>query len=76
MGLKKVVVQEGVRSIGKGAFDECKSLRSITIPKSVRKIGKDAIPHNDGKIVIKGENGSWIEKYAKKNGYTFQTLLI
>ena len=72
--LKNVVIKEGVRSIGKEAFAEYDALRSITIPKTVKKVGKKAIPKNAGKTVIRGEAGSWIEKYAKKNGYKFRQI--
>ena len=37
-----VVIEEGVESIGYGAFYDCEELKSIIIPKSVKKIHKDA----------------------------------
>ena len=39
--VKKIVIEEGVTSIGESAFENC-SLTSITIPKSVTSIGDDA----------------------------------
>ena len=40
--IKKVVIQDGVTSIGSVAFYKCTSLESITIPKSVTLIGASA----------------------------------
>ena len=40
--VKKVVIKDGVTSIGNSAFDSCSNLTSITIPDSVTSIGNHA----------------------------------
>ena len=40
--IKKVVIKDGVTSIGGGAFADCSGLTSVTIPNSVTSIGERA----------------------------------
>ncbi|MCR4645763.1 MAG: leucine-rich repeat domain-containing protein [Oscillospiraceae bacterium] len=37
--VKKIVIENGVTSIGAVAFDRCKALQSVSIPESVKQIG-------------------------------------
>ncbi len=43
--VKKVVIQNGVTSIGYGAFKYCTNLTSVVIPDSVTSIGDSAFSH-------------------------------
>ena len=45
--ITSVIIQEGVTSIGNGAFNGCSSLVDISIPNSVTKIGKNAFNQCD-----------------------------
>ena len=46
--IKKVVIKNGVTSIGGGAFYECSRLTSVTIPNSVMSIGEYAFRECSG----------------------------
>ena len=46
--IKKVVINNGVTSIGEYAFNGCKGLTSVTIPNSVKSIGSSAFQQCDG----------------------------
>lgn len=70
ISLEKVVVQDGVEVIASGAFSGCKSLKAITIPDSVTYIESKAFEMCDN-IVITGAKGSYAEKYAAKNSFSF-----
>ncbi len=41
-GITKVIIEEGVTTIGSDAFNGCKSLSEVHIPKTVKKIGTSA----------------------------------
>lgn len=43
--IRSVVIEDGVTSIGKSAFPDCKNLTSVTIPDSVTVIGRYAFEH-------------------------------
>ena len=40
--LQNILIPEGIKVIGKGAFKECYSLRSAVLPSTIEIIGKDA----------------------------------
>ena len=46
--IKKVVIEDGVTSIGNRAFSDCSGLTSVTIPNSVTSIGSCAFSYCSG----------------------------
>lgn len=55
-----------VTTIGKDAFEDCSSLKSITIPNSITTIGDDAFVDCES-ITIQCNPSSYAEKYCKDN---------
>lgn len=70
--IQEVILEDGITEIPALAFNNCSSLRKITIPKSVIKIDEYAFDNIDQKqLTIYGEPGSYAESYAKKQGIEF-----
>ena len=67
--LERIRLPEKIKKIPPGAFDACYSLEEIYIPQSVTSIAKNSIPRL---TVIYGQKGSYAQRWAKKNGYTFR----
>ncbi len=68
---EKVVIPDGITEINRWAFLDASKLRSVTIPNSVVKIGKNLFDHADEAVTIYGKTGSYAQIYAKKYGITF-----
>lgn len=56
-----------VTTIGSEVFKDARGLKTITIPASVEKIGKDFCDKVN--VVLEVEKGSYAEMYALENGY-------
>ena len=80
--LTTINIEKGIKSIEYGAIMDCPKLLTISIPNSVNRIGVNSLGYvnNDKGIVkvknykIKGYSGSSAEKYAKENGFSFESL--
>ena len=84
--LKKVTLPDSIEAIDYQAFYNCSSLKSITIPKSVKRIGRWALGYtskwdekaDDFKKVsgftIRCYKNSAGEKYAIDNGFDYELI--
>ncbi|MCI8280644.1 MAG: leucine-rich repeat protein [Lachnospiraceae bacterium] len=87
-GLTSVTISPGLKEIEQSAFVGANALTSVTIPKSVTRIGSSAFGYKRvfgqghspfGSLekipdfTIYGTKGTAAEKYAKDNGFTFNT---
>ena len=73
--LTRVTIKEGVATIHDSAFYECPKLEKVSGPGSVTEIGENAFSYigdddedHPLKAVFIVEDGSYAQKYAKKNG--------
>ena len=69
--VKTVVIRNGVTSICAGAFAGCAELTSVSVPKSVTRIGEDAF---SAAPVVRGTESSCAEQFAQKNGNAFKPI--
>ncbi len=81
--LRKITILPDVKSIAKRQFFDCPKLKTVTIPKTVKKIGHQAFGFKYEEIgcggdvlkvkgfTIKGKKNSAAQKYAKKYGFKF-----
>lgn len=77
VNLKQVVVSDGVTHIREHVFTLCRSLTKIILPNSVKEIDREAFLLCEGKnlpITICASKGSYAEKFALKNGFTFEEI--
>ncbi|MBQ9869721.1 MAG: leucine-rich repeat protein [Ruminococcus sp.] len=81
-GLKSLTIPSSVETIDDYAFIDC-GFTSLTVPKTVTKIGKWAIGYfyNDQYALVKDDNftvkcykGTASEKYAKDNGFKIEYI--
>ncbi len=80
--LINVIISDGIESIEDGAFLNCASLKSISVPESVTYIANIAIGYNynpwigweptDRRLVIRGKRGTCAERYAIENKFDFE----
>ena len=72
--LTEVVLPEGLKTMDTALW-ACQSLKTVTIPRSITSLEKNAIGYLNGAPVegftVKGYSGSYAEAYAKENGFTF-----
>ena len=75
--LKKIVIKEGVTSIGRLSFYDCVSVVSVVIPASVTYIGEDAFEHCSKleHVYYAGTQSQWseIKIDSSNNGYLYSS---
>jgi hypothetical protein len=72
--LRSVTLQDGVRSIGSKAFKNCKSLTSLSIPKTVTYIAPDAFEGSGIKYVVLQRGNVSLKSFPKGIYATVQLL--
>lgn len=70
--LKRVDISSNVTMLPYNLFSSCYSLETVVIPASVTDILLYVFRDCDN-FTIYGETGSYVEKYAEENGYSFST---
>ena len=63
-----------VKGILNTAFEGCDEIESITIPSTITIIDKGTFAGCSKDLVIKGEEGSEAEHFAKNNGFEFEEI--
>lgn len=71
IGARRVVVADGVKTIGKKAFAGCLKLEQITIPASTTTIAKDAFANVPDGFTIHSTLNSYAQTFASENGIRF-----
>ena len=68
-----IKIPDSVTNIEYDAFHTCLNLRNIEIPQSVKSIGNNAFTDCD-KMIVYGEENSYVETYAKENSIPFKPI--
>ena len=69
-----VSIPKGVSSIGDSSFKNKKTITQVIIPSAVSSISAKAFSGCNSSMVICGYEGSYAEKFANKNNFTFKSL--
>ena len=72
--IKSVIISDGIEVIDWFAFYRCSKLESITIPKSVRRIGHSAFEGCSTKFTIYCHDSSFAQSYAQSYGITYAAI--
>ncbi|MBQ3888031.1 MAG: leucine-rich repeat protein, partial [Clostridia bacterium] len=71
--LRSITIPNGVKMIEYATFKNCYSLESITLPETVRIIWSEVFL-NCKNLTIRGNSGSFAEKYANAERIPFESL--
>lgn len=69
--IKTIEIKNGVTSIGYGAFEDCKSLTKLYIPKTIIQMGKDIVD-GDNDINVYVTSNSYAKTYVEENKIKYQ----
>ena len=72
--LEKIEIPENVNHIDENAFSGCTKLKEITVLSPNCVIEYNSFEGCDPSLVIKAYKGSKAEKYAERNGFTFEAV--
>ena len=72
--LKKLIIPEGIGSIGNNAFTGCTSIQTIVVLNPDTVLGTNALGTSDEHKTICGYNDSTAHSYALAYGYDFVTI--
>jgi len=71
--LKRIIISDGVKSIGWFAFYDCPAVTSVTVPSSVEKIGHSAFS-STAKFTLYCHDGSFAHSFAQSYGIDFALI--
>lgn len=71
---EKIVIEDGIKSLGDNAFVSFSDLSEVTIPQSVTKISDNAFVDCSESFTIKGITDSEAYKFAQNKQYKFEEL--
>lgn len=72
--IKSVIVSDGIETIGWFAFNGCVSLRSVTLPSSVKSIGYSAFGSAGSGLTVYCHSDSFALSYAKSYGLSYTVI--
>ena len=74
---ESLVIPDGIKGIGRGAFKGCGGLKTVTIPESVRSIGEDAFADCGIKTVqYKGTLAQWCQIESDSGFLSVKTITL
>ena len=69
--IENTELPESLTSVGDGAFSDIPCLESVTVPATDRLTISDSAFDGSGGVIIRGEEGSYAQEWADRNGFPF-----
>lgn len=69
--IERTELPESVTAVGDGAFSGIPGLASVTVPATDHLTISDSAFSGSGGVIIRGEEGSYAQEWADRNGFPF-----
>lgn len=70
--ISEIIIPDSVIKLGDGAFEGCNNLKELYIPSSITETDGNPFSFLSKKVVIKGDKGSFIQKFAEEKSLNFE----
>ena len=74
--IRKVIIEEGITSIGMGAFEGCSNISSVELPDSLTKVYSSAFSNTGISEITIPQNVDYLDDSALRYCYKLSTIIV